>query len=80
MAMAAASYAVQAASDVEPNYNLSSAHRDKIPALWPWGAHWWKPKTGRRDLVRAAALLVAEIERLDRINAPGDGEKTMGDW
>lgn len=33
---------------------------------WPWGAEWWKPKTPRRDLVRAAALLIAEIERMDR--------------
>jgi hypothetical protein len=36
------------------------------PSCWPWGLNWWKPKTGRRDLVRAAALIVAEIERLDR--------------
>jgi hypothetical protein len=27
---------------------------------------WWKPKDRRRDLVRAAALIIAEIERLDR--------------
>lgn len=47
-------------------------------ALWPvtWDAAWWKP-TGaltdlnarRRDLVKAAALIVAEIERLDRQEA-----------
>lgn len=34
--------------------------------LWPWTSGWWKPKNRRRDLVRAAALLLAEIERLDR--------------
>lgn len=35
---------------------------------WPkgWSWDWWKPKNPRRDLVRAAALLIAEIERLDR--------------
>lgn len=33
---------------------------------WPWALEWWKPKDRRRDLVRAAALLLAEIERLDR--------------
>ena len=32
-----------------------------------WGLDWLKPKSPRRDLVRAAALIVAEIERLDRI-------------
>lgn len=26
----------------------------------------WKPTTSRRDLVKAAALILAEIERLDR--------------
>lgn len=35
---------------------------------WPWSHEWWKPETPRRDLVRAAALLLAEIERLDRKN------------
>lgn len=36
---------------------------------WPWDHHWWKPKDRRTDLVRAAALLLAEIERLDRAAA-----------
>lgn len=40
------------------------------PAAWPWDASWWKPKDRRRDLIRAAALLVAEIERLDRLPLP----------
>ena len=39
-----------------------------VPIMWPrsWSAKWWKPKDRRRDLVRAGALIVAEIERLDR--------------
>lgn len=39
-----------------------------VPCQWPesWAKEWWKPKTPRRDLVRAAALIIAEIERLDR--------------
>lgn len=32
---------------------------------WPWDSKWWKPKTDREDLVRAAALIIAEIERID---------------
>lgn len=39
------------------------------PQDWPWEARWWKPKSRRRDLIRAAALIVAEIERLDRAAA-----------
>jgi len=36
--------------------------------LHGWGLGWemWKPKTPRRDLIRAAAMIVAEISRLDR--------------
>lgn len=37
--------------------------------LWPWDLKWWKPKDRRANLVRAAALLIAEIERLDRAEA-----------
>lgn len=42
--------------------------------LWPWDWKWWKPADRRRDLVRAGALIVAEIERLDRIKTqPSNG-------
>jgi hypothetical protein len=34
--------------------------------IWPWDISWWKPTDRRRDLVKAGALIVAEIERLDR--------------
>ncbi|MEI2416159.1 hypothetical protein V8Z80_08235 [Orrella sp. JC864] len=40
---------------------------------WPWAATWWKPTTPRRDLVKAAALILAEIERLDRAAARAAG-------
>jgi hypothetical protein len=36
------------------------------PAFWPWPPEWWKPRDRRANLVRAAALLIAEIERIDR--------------
>jgi len=37
--------------------------------LWPWDRAWWKPTTPRRDLVKAGALILAEIERIDRAAA-----------
>lgn len=40
--------------------------KPSIKDLWPWAGCWWNPKTRRDDLIRAAALIVAEIERLDR--------------
>ena len=44
----------------------TSALAGHPPHYWPWETAWWKPKNCRRDLVRAAALIVAEIERIDR--------------
>lgn len=35
------------------------------PPGWPW-AWWWKPSTEIRDLVKAGALIAAEIDRLQR--------------
>jgi hypothetical protein len=36
---------------------------------WPWAEVWFKPGSNRQALVKAAALIVAEIERLDRLEA-----------
>ena len=33
---------------------------------WPWEEKWWKPKDDLRNLVRAGALIAAEIDRLQR--------------
>lgn len=38
--------------------------------LWPWQDEWFKPSTVLRNLVKAAALLIAEIERLYRTERP----------
>lgn len=38
------------------------------PRLWPWDPCWWKPSPENhiRDLVKAGALIAAEIDRLQR--------------
>jgi hypothetical protein len=51
------------------NEGLLRYQKTETPANWPWDAKWWKPKDPRRDLIRAAALIVAEIERIDRRNS-----------
>ena len=62
LAFAAAAYTLEANSYIPP-----TEYPDLITSnIWPWDMKWWKPKTPRRDLIRAAALIVAEIERLDR--------------
>lgn len=58
LACAASCYACAAAG-------LSDAERD-----WPWGENDFKTASPRRMLVKAGALILAEIERLDRA---GDG-------
>lgn len=37
-----------------------------LGVAWPWELSWWKPGGVRRMLVKAGALIVAEIERIDR--------------
>lgn len=59
LARAAASYALFQST---PGLFL-----ENISRLWPWDWKWWKPTTPRRNLVKAAALIVAEIERIDRM-------------
>ena len=45
-------------------------HLSPPPApLWPWSHEWWKPSEPRRMLVKAGALILAEIERIDRQQA-----------
>ncbi|WP_157766873.1 hypothetical protein [Pseudomonas mosselii] len=39
------------------------------PPAWPWALSWWKPRSRRENLVRAGALILAEIERIDRAMA-----------
>lgn len=46
-------------------YILSGAN-DEAPAIWPFSAKWWKPRDARANYMRAGALILAEIERLDR--------------
>lgn len=53
--------------------SIPEEHRPRsVPRFWPlqWRVNWWKPTTQRRDLVKAGALILAEIERLDRAAAP----------
>lgn len=75
LAKAAGWYALNAAfigrreclGDVNnPRHEAYSLFAGDTASKWPWDLSWWKPKNARRDLVRAGALIVAEIERLDR--------------
>lgn len=73
MAHAAACYVLGATGASRGISDLEHGIEATISArLWPWSMNWWKPKRTRQNLIRAAALIVAEIERLDR-EAPTEG-------
>lgn len=65
---AATTRAFKAEEFAGASYRVYTVYSD----LWPksWADHWWKPKRKRRrNLIIAAALIVAEIERLDRASS-----------
>lgn len=62
LARAAAAYAYEAGRTDQQRADSAG----DAPQIWPWSEGWWKPTDRRRDLIKAAALIVAEIERLDR--------------
>lgn len=67
LAFAASCYAFHAAAatwDLEDDGIPYDSH--PAPKQWPWDPSWWKPTDARRDLVKAGALILAEIERIDR--------------
>lgn len=65
LAAAAGSYALHA-------HDVDKAKRSFAPVWWPWTRDSWKPTTPRNDLVKAGALILAEIERIDRAADKGD--------
>jgi hypothetical protein len=67
LASAAACYAVHAACQVHPFDGLGVEDIGHLP-WWPWEREAWKPKDPMRNLVRAGALIAAEIDRLQRAN------------
>lgn len=61
LAMAGIVYALLSVSELNGNTSLA----ELAPQLWPW-KNYYKPKTLRENLIRSIALLVAEVERVDR--------------
>lgn len=67
LAFAASCYAFHAAAaswDLEDDGIPYDSH--PVPKQWPWDPSWWRPTDARRDLVKAGALILSEIERIDR--------------
>ena len=65
LACGAACYAIRAADQLNPYTSSRSKENENPIFLWPLNVP-FKTTTPRRDLVKAAALILAEIERIDR--------------
>lgn len=66
LAAAGCAYALAAADSLHPMSRGDGDFMTTPPLMWPWEREWWKPGDARRMLVKAGALVLAEIERLDR--------------
>ncbi len=64
LAMAAACYAMPGTERWRQLHETQGV----TPNGWPWRDDWWKPTPNDRirELVKAGALIVAEIDRLQR--------------
>ncbi|KAB6714295.1 hypothetical protein [Roseobacter sp. TSBP12] len=65
LASAALCYVMSAAHALTPQ---NSDKIEDLPEWWPvsWDEAFFKPTTARRDMIKAIALLLAQIESLDR--------------
>lgn len=74
LATVASAYAFSAAREASGGDPVPDC-RD-LPMGWPWHRDWWKPKNTKKDLYRAGALIVAELERIQRAEeADGDDDE-----
>lgn len=62
------SYKSQQLVDAAEHY-IRNGHLSAPTYGWPWSTKWWKPEDGRTNLIKAIALLIAEGERRDRLEA-----------
>jgi len=55
--------------DQDELVRAAAAYLDGEPTLWPWDDASYKPSPNNRirELVKAGALIIAEIERLERL-------------
>lgn len=63
LAAAGACYALNASCVLYPH---NGTPFDGPPPFWTWSPEWWKPRDPQRDLVRAGALIAAELDRMAR--------------
>ena len=68
------SRAAQAYALVASKQAINPESSTGMPMQWPWHEDWWKPKDPISNLVKAGALIAAEIDRLKRAKVLGKRE------
>lgn len=70
LAVAAVCYAVPRSTKTRPALLTYNQHPGWCPDEWPWDPSWFKLTPGDRvrDLVKAGALIAAEIDRLTAVD------------
>jgi hypothetical protein len=70
-------------AEAAAGYAIASTGKpfELFETIWPWEPHWFRPSDPRWMLVKAGALIIAEIERLDRAatqSGSPEGHSTEG--
>lgn len=77
LAAAGACYAIRSAFEL--SQGSGSVLDGKVPIWWPFDPSSWKPKDVRSNLIRAMALLSAELEKMQRQSTQVEPEESMFD-
>ena len=73
LSFAATSYCYYANNQPFDNKEDQQDINDECLIMWPWDNKYWKPSEDKvRNLVKAGALIAAEIDRLQRLNNTDD--------
>lgn len=66
--MCAAAQCYAAVAEIQAANHCTTEGISDTPDQWPWDHEWWKPSDDPvRNLVKAGALIAAEIDRLQRL-------------
>ena len=49
------------------SYILAIDEKGSMPLIWPWNGNTWKPKSREENLIRAGALIAAELDRIHNL-------------
>lgn len=66
--------------DAARAYLIAPRFADRPPTYWPWDRQYWKPcpDDRMRELVKAGALIAAEIDRLLRLSGSDEDGSSDG--